>query len=179
MKRLSNIKIRKIISIVFVISLVFVLNSCGYKIGSLMHPQVKTIAIAPITNETLEPFASALMRQALCEQFQFDNSLKVKSILSSDFILYGKIFKIKTTATMEDSFDNSQTYRAAEWGVSVTFEFVVMIPGKKEPLIKRRRVTGFAKYQVAADQAVPRRRGIQQACRNAAEQAVVYTTEAW
>ena len=154
-------------------------GGCGYKMGSLMHPQVKSIAIAPITNETLEPFVSASMRGALCEQFQFDNSLKLKGLQSADCILYGKVIKVETTATSEDSTDNEQTYRAAEWQVAVEFEFIVSIPGRKEPLITRRRVIGSAKYQVMADQEVTRRRGVQQACRNAAQEAVVYTTESW
>jgi hypothetical protein len=165
--------------LVFSAILLFSLAGCGYKMGSIMHPQVKSIAVAPITNDTLEPFASAYMRGALCEKFQFDNSLKLKQLETADCILYGKIIEVKTTATMEDSVDNQQTYRAAEWRVAVIFEFVVMVPGRKKPLISKRRVSGSAKYQVAADQAVTRRRGVQQACRDAAEQAVVYTTEAW
>ncbi len=173
------ITIKNITSTLLLLTLVLALPGCGYKMGSIMHPQVKSIAIAPIKNDTLEPFASANMRQSLCEQFQFDNSLKLKQIPTADCILYGKIIEVTTAATMEDSVDNEQTYRAAEWRVSIVFEFVVMIPGRKKPLIKKRRVSGTAKYQVAADQAITRRRGVQQACRNAAEQAVVYTTEAW
>ena len=166
-------------SILLSMLIILTIGGCGYKIGSIMHPQVKSIAIAPVTNDTLEPFAAAQMSAALREKFQFDNSLKVKELQTADCILYGKIIEVKTTATMEDSTDGEQTYRAAEWRVAVIFEFVVMIPGRKKPLINKRRVSGAAKYQVAADQAITRRRGVQQACRDAAEQAVVYTTEAW
>ncbi len=169
----------KLILIPVLAVLLLPVGGCGYKMGSLMHQQVKSIAIAPITNETLEPFVSADMRGSLCEKFQFDNSLKIKDLQTADCILYGKIVDIVTNAVAEDSTDDQQTYRAAEWSVSVTFEFVVMIPGRKNPLINKRRVTGLADYQVMADQAVTRRRGVKQACRDAAEQAVVYTTEAW
>jgi len=172
-------KIISAIVLIFSIVVFSLITGCGYKMGSIMHPQVKSIAIAPVTNDTLEPFASAYMRGSLCEKFQFDNSLKLKQLGTADCILYGKIIEVNTTATMEDSVDNKQTYRAAEWSVSVIFEFVVMIPGRNRPLISKRRVSGSAKYQVAADQAITRRRGVQQACRDAAEQAVVYTTEAW
>jgi len=168
-----------IISALIILAVVSVSGGCGYHIGSLMHPQVKTIAIAPVTNDTLEPLAAAQMRKALCEQFQFDGSLKLKQLDTADCILYGRVIKVETTATSEDTSDNKQTYRAAEWSVAVTFEFVVMVPGRKKPLIDTRRVKGSARYQVMADQAVTRRRGVEQACRNAAEQAVVYTTEAW
>jgi hypothetical protein len=172
-------KYMNIISALTVFSVLFIISGCGYQMGSLMHPQVKSIAIAPIVNETLEPLASAQMRKALCEQFQFDSSLKLKQLETADCILYGRIIDVETTATSEDTYDNEQTYRAAEWSVQITFEFVVMVPGRKEPLVNTRRVTGSAKYQVMADQAITRRRGVEQACREAAEQAVIYTTEAW
>ena len=159
--------------------IIFYAGGCGYHMGSLMHPQVKSIAIAPITNETLAPFISADMRGALCSQFQFDNSLKLKDLKTADCILYGRVTEVKVNATSEDSSDNEQTYRAAEWQLNVTFEFMVMIPGREKPLISKRRVVGAARYQVMADQAVTKRRGIQQACREAARQAVIYTTEAW
>lgn len=161
------------------LSIIISSGGCGYKMGSIMHPQVKSIAIAPITNESIEPFVSADMRGALCEKFQFDNSLQVKDLKTADCILYGKVINVETTSVSEDSTDNEQTYRAAEWGVSVEFEFIVSIPGRKKPLISKRRVKGSAKYQVMADQEVTRRRGIKQACRNAAQEAVIYTTEAW
>jgi len=169
----------KITAMITLALIILCTGGCGYKMGSIMHPQVKSIAIAPITNETLEPFVSASMRGALTEQFQFDNSLKVKDLQTADCILFGKVIKVETTASAEDSTDNEQTYRAAEWQVAVEFEFIVSIPGRKEPLISKRRVKGTAKYQVMADQEVTRSRGVKQACRNAAQEAVVYTTEAW
>lgn len=154
-------------------------GGCGYHMGSLMHPQIKTIAIGPVKNETIAPFLSAYMRQALCEQFQFDSSLKLKGLKEADCVLYGKVTKIETRGVKEDSYDNLQTYRASEWQVTVTFEFVVAIPGKDKLMVNNRVVSGTAQFQVMADQAVTKVRGFQQACRDAAEQAVVYTTEAW
>ena len=155
------------------------IGGCGYQMGSLMHPQIKTIAIGPVKNETIAPFLSAYMRQALCEQFQFDGSLKLKGLEEADCVLYGKITKIATHGVKEDSYDNLQTYRASEWRATVTFEFVVVIPGKEKLMVNNRIVNGTARFQVMADQAVTKVRGFQQACRDAAAQAVIYTTEAW
>ncbi len=154
-------------------------SGCGYHLGSVMHPQVKTIAIAPIKNETLEEWATPCMRQALAEQFEFDNSLKVKTVEEADCVLYGRVTKIRTTGIGFDSTNNEQTYSPAEFGLEITFEFNVIIPGRSKSLINTRRVTGAAAYQVTADNEIARRRGIQMACRDAAQKAVVYTVEAW
>jgi hypothetical protein len=166
-------------TIILLILSMFYVGGCGYKIGYLMHPQVKTVAVAPVTNETLEPHVSAVLRGALCEQFQFDGSLKLKSLQEADCIVYGRVIEVKTIATADDSYDNKQTFRAAEWEVQVTFEYEVLIPGKLRPLISKRRVVGTAKYQIFVDAETTRRRGVMQACRNAAREAVIYTTEAW
>lgn len=154
-------------------------SSCGYHVGSVMHPQVETIAIAPMKNETLEEFATPSMRQALSEQFQVDNSLKLKTVEEADCVMYGRITKIKTTAIGFVSTNNEQTYTPGEFALEITFEFSVIVPGRSKPLIHTREVVGKAAYQVNADNEIARRRGIQMACRDAAQKAVVYTVEAW
>ena len=59
---------------------------CGYKFGSTMHPQITSVAVAPVTNETLSYNASAVLRQKLTELFTTDGSLKLKSIGNADTI---------------------------------------------------------------------------------------------
>ncbi len=174
-----KIKAKLPVALLAVTTSLTLLSGCGYHMGSLMHPQIKTIAIAPIKNNTLEPYGSAAMRAALCEQFQFDGSLKVVSLEKADCILYGRITQVTSKGTIDDSYDNKQTYRPSEWEVTIEFEFEVVIPGRKKPLVNKRVVAGSAKYQVMADQAVTRRRGLKQACINAARDTVVYTVEAW
>ncbi|OGV57920.1 MAG: hypothetical protein A2X45_20945 [Lentisphaerae bacterium GWF2_50_93] len=154
-------------------------QGCGYQVGSIMHPQVKTIAIATIKNDTIEAMATQYMRQALAEQFDIDHSLKVKSLEEADCIIYGRIVEVKTTSIGFDSSNNEQSYMPAEFALRITFEFVVIVPGREKPLINAREVEGVATYQVAADNDIARRRGVQQACRMAAQRAVVYTVEAW
>ena len=57
--------------------LFLLLGGCGYQVGSLMHPQVKTVAVAPVVNETVAYNVAAEMRGLLCECFITDGSLKL------------------------------------------------------------------------------------------------------
>jgi hypothetical protein len=155
------------------------LGGCGYRQGSLMHPQIHSIAIAPVKNETMEPMAGPFLQQSLREQFSLDGSLQVKELEEADCVLFGRIVEAKTTHTATDSRNDMQEYRAAEWVVRVTFEFVVIVPGRANELVPRRKVVGSAVYQVTTDPDTARRRGVMQACRNAAQTAVIYTVEAW
>lgn len=161
-------------------ALVPLLAGCGYyHMGSMTHPQLKTIGLAPVVNETLTPFATADMRGMLSEQFMFDGSLKVKEVKEADCILYCRITDIKTTESMTAGYDNEKNYQTAQWKVVVTAEFTVILPSHKEPLIPKRKVTGEALFEVYGDATAQQRRATKMACRAAAEMIVEYTTEAW
>ncbi|WP_176012167.1 LPS assembly lipoprotein LptE [Victivallis sp. Marseille-Q1083] len=154
------------------------LNGC-YHVGSIMHPQIHTIAIAPVENNTVAYNVSAEMRQLLSEQFMLDGSLKVVSLEEADCILYARVINVAFTEVSGDSYDNELTYRPKEWNVIVDSEFSVIIPGQAEPLVSTRKVSGNTDFQVQADMQTNRRRAILQAARNAAQTIVSYTTEAW
>ena len=167
------------LSALLILPLLF--SGCGYRIGarSLRHPQVKSIAIAEIKNDTLEMLAASVMRQQLCERFQFDGGLTLKNLGSSDCILYGKIISVTNRTIREDSMNNDVTFRPAEFQITVKLEYTVLIPGRGEPLIPKRTVSGSANYQILADPAISRANALKQACYNTAKLAVEYTTEAW
>ncbi|MBN2641622.1 MAG: hypothetical protein JXR78_08220 [Victivallales bacterium] len=155
------------------------LCGCGYQLGSLMHPQVKSIAISQVTNDTLFPYVSSEMRGALAEAFCVDGSLKVKNISTADCILHCKVTSISISEIAKTSTDDDRIFRAAEWRVTLAAEFVVIIPSMKDPLIAKRTVAGTADFQGFGDYNTMMRQGIRQAAFEAAKQMVEYTTEAW
>ena len=157
----------------------FLLSGCGYHMGSMMHPQIKTIAIAEIVNDTREPLLTAVMRNQLAAQFQFDNSLSLKTKDQADCVLYCRITKIESRTIRTSSTDDDRTYRPSEFQISITAEFTVLIPGKSEPLVAKRTVSASSNYQYNADPNVGRYYGMRQAAYNLANLIVQYTTEAW
>ena len=155
-------------------------TSCGYHMGSMMHPQIQTIAIADIRNDSREPLLTAFMRQQLAEQIMVDGSLKLVSKEKADCILYCHIANVQSRTVREDSDDGKQeTYRPSEINVTVNGEFTVLIPGRSEPLIPKRKISGNSNYQYESDPQITRISGLKQACYNFARMAVQYTTEAW
>ena len=160
-------------------ALLIMLSGCGYHFGHIMHPQIKTIAIAPLKNETLAYNVPAILRNTLCEAFMRDGALKVKSLREADCILYARVVKITYRETTPASFDDEVTYRPMEWRIWMTVEFTVIIPGNKEPLIKKQKVKADAIFQVQADFYVNRQRGIQQCSWHLARKMVQQVTEAW
>ena len=158
------------------------LASCGYyHMGSMMHPQIKTIAISTIRNDTREPLLTELARNQIAARFQSDNSLKLVSKEEADCILYVRL--VSSTTTMRRyrvSYNNEEDeYRPAEFRVSLTAEMEVLIPGRSEPLIRKRTVTGSANYEYNVDPQVGKYYGLRQACFDLGGMIVEYTTEAW
>lgn len=164
---------------VFFLFTVTMLTSCGYRMGSMMHPQIQSIAIAEIRNDTKEPLLTPVLRNQLAARFQFDNSLSLKSKETADCILYCRILKVTTTSVREDSVDGDETYRPSEFEISIEAEFTILIPGKSKPLISNRNVKTTAKYQYNADPNEGKYYGMRQCAYNLANLIVQYTTEAW
>ena len=160
-------------------SLLLLLSSCGYRFGHFMHPQVKSIAIAPVKNETLAYNVPAILRNNLAEAFMRDGALKVTSLREADCILYARVTKITYRETTPASFDDELTYRPVEWRIWMTVEFTVIIPGNKEPLIRKQKIKADSLFQVQADYFVNRHRGIEQCSWHLARKLAQQVTEAW
>ncbi len=154
-------------------------SSCGYHMGSMMHPQIRSIAVAEIKNDTPEPLLTALARQEISASFQTDNSLTLKSPEQADCLLYCRIISVKNRGIRYDSQLDDDDYIPAEFLITVEAEFTVLIPGRSEPLIRKRTVSGSAHYQYNADPQVGKYYGMRQACYQMARKMVEYTTEAW
>ena len=154
--------------------------SCGYyHMGSMMHPQIKTIAISTIRNDTREPLLTELARTQIAARFQSDNSLKLVSKEEADCILYVRLVNVTSSMLRYNPGYVEDEYRPAEFRVNLSAEMEVLIPGRSEPLIKKRSVSGGANYQYNVDPQVGRYYGLRQACYDLGGQIVEYTTEAW
>ena len=157
---------------------VILLSRCGYRVGYINHPQISSVAVAPVTNETLSYNASAILRQKLSEVFTTDGSLKLKSLSKADCIVYARILKVnysQNTGRISDDDD----FLPVEWQVKVDVEFSVVIPGRGKPLIGPVTVSGNAEFIADIDLENARTNALNQALFAASRTIVSNVTEAW
>ena len=154
------------------------LCGCGYRIGSLMHPQINSIAVAPVTNETVAYNLAPQVRSLLCETFQQDGSLQLKREGNADCIIYARVTNIKFASSTWSSTYDDENYVPTEWRVSVTIEYTVVIPGELKPLASGSE-TGSATFMTGADMETGRANGIRLAAFDAAKKIVHSVTEGW
>ena len=155
-----------------------ILGGCGYRIGSLMHPQINSIAIAPVVNETVAYNLAPQVRGLLCEVFQQDGSLQLRRESNADCILYARVTGISFSSVTWSSTYDDENYVPTEWNTRVTIEYTVVIPGELKPLAKG-KVTGTANFMTGADMEAGRTNGIRLAAFAAAKKIVHRVTEGW
>ena len=154
---------------------------CGYRIGvrGMMHPQIKSVAIAPIQNNTLEPLASDVLRMQLAGEFQRDGALKLKRLSNADCIVYAIITSVTNKTSSDASFDGGKNFTPAKFELKIKVKFKVVIPGSGTMLVKNGSAEGSATYEVLADPATARSSALKFACFHASQKIVEQITEAW
>lgn len=163
----------------FLLTAALLISGCGYRIGTLAHPQLHSVAVAPVTNETLTYNAAAILRSKLTESFVTDGSFKLKTISTADCIVYARILNVTFTDISGRISTSDDDFLPDEWKVVVDVEFSVIIPGRAKPLIGPRKISGTAEFVGEADLENARTNGVRQALYNAARVIVNNTTEAW
>lgn len=172
---------KKLFSLPMIIAaaaLLVLCSGCGYSIGYIAHPQLESVAVAPVVNETINYNASALLRNVLAEKFMTDGSLKLKSLKSADCIVYARILEVKYSST-DTLLSDSDPFIPSEWNAEVKVEYSVIIPGRAKPLISNAKATGKALFLREADLESARYNGMRQALNNAAATIVSNVTEGW
>lgn len=156
---------------------------CGYQIGSVGHPQLKSIAVAPVVNETLAYNLAAQTRNMLCERITVDGSMKLDAESTADCVLYARVTDVKfsesASSSMSRNRDGNDRYMPTQWQATLAIEYSVIIPGRLTPIISKRTVNGSALFMTGADIEVARTNGVRQAAYNAAKTIVNEITEAW
>ncbi len=154
-------------------------SGCSYHFGSMMHPQLKTIAIGNVVNDTTSFNAAAMVKGVLCEQFMLDGALRLVDRSDADCILFATISSV---AFSEVSYATNDTdddlFLPKEWRASVTINYSLIVPGRAAP-VQSGSVSGTADFQVQADMYTNQQQGVRQASREAAVQIVRRITEGW
>ncbi|MBE6358075.1 MAG: hypothetical protein E7057_02375 [Lentisphaerae bacterium] len=153
---------------------------CGYTVGSLGHPQLESVAVAPVTNDTLAYNAAATLRGLLCERVTTDGTMKLKSLESADCIIYAKVKKVSYNALNYGTLPNGDdTILANEWNCKVEVVFSLIMPGRGKPLFAERTVSGSSKFINGPNMETSRENALRQALFDAAKTVVSNITEGW
>ena len=167
--------------LLLVLAVSFLAGCSGYQVGHIMHPQIKTIAIGKIKNETDQPRLALFMKEKLKERFMQDASVKVVRLdQNPDIILNGKVvrYRVNFSGTVsQDEEDEDNGFFANISSASI--EFAYDVKTRKHWDVRKGRVSGSSEFTEIIDQLEEKRNALRRAAYEAAKETVIQITEAW
>ena len=151
---------------------------CGYRIGFTGHPQISSVAVAPVVNETLFYNAAGMLRSHLCERITTDGTYELRRESDADCVIHARVLNLKFSQ-LSWSAKEDEKYFPEYYQVTAKVEFSVILPGRVKPLIGPRNVTATAMFDHIIDLETARRNGVKQALWQAAKKVVDGVTESW
>lgn len=177
---------KQILTTLLLCATVSLISSCrGYQIGEIKHPQIDSIAIAPVKNMTARSRLSIDLQAGLRLAIQGDGTYKLKDSKLSDCIVHAKITKgvthgVGTSYRSNDKEDkDTSNYGTTMYKYLIEVEYTVLIPGRNRPLIQTTVVTGENRFTALADIEQSRGLAAKRAANDAAKKIIANITEAW
>jgi len=174
------VNIRKtIVAAAAAVSVLLISGGCGYRVGNIGHPELQSIAVAPVGNDTTIYNVGTQVRGILCEVFTTDGTMKLVSDSKADCILYAKVTEIAFAESANSGDNDEDDFVPDRWKVSIKLQYSVIVPGRLEPLVSNAKASGSAEFHAGADMEIGRLNGIRQAALSAAKDIVYGITERW
>jgi len=165
----------------FILLALFLLSSCSsYKVGHMMHPQIRTVGIGQIKNLTDQPKLSVYMIEKLKERFMQDASVKVVPVAEADIILTGEITRYDINAkgrSHQEEREKGQGFFSTIFSTSITFKYDVKT--RKGWNVLEGAVTDSADFTELIDQLEEKRNAFRRAAYEVSKKVVSEITEAW
>lgn len=163
-----------------ILAVLFLLTGCGYNVGYINHPQIKTVGIGKIKNLTDEPRLATYLRESLKERFMFDGSIKVVDSDKADIIINGEIinYNVNTAGSVSsDEREEGNGFFASIYRTTINFKYDVKT--KKKWDIQSTTASGYADYTELIDQQEEKRNSLKRASYEVSKEVVRNITEAW
>ncbi len=143
-----------------------------YSFSGSLAPHLKTVAVAQFDNRTAEFGVSEEMTDALIDEFQRDNSLKIADRNSADVLVEGEIIRLDDRA---GAFDQSE--RVQDFKLYITVKVKCSDQVKRQTLWEE-RITQWGAYDPSAGPD-SRLQGISEAIGKISQEVLNKTVAGW
>ncbi len=147
----------------------------GYRLGTTLPPNIKTVYVPTFINKTGEPMVDTEATKAAIQALQMDGSLKVSGMDEADSILEVTLFKIafEPLGFERDSRKTAREYRM------YFYADVLFKKAKTNEILSRKKVVGETTFVPTGDLAAAKRLALPKASRDLAHRIVEAVTEYW
>lgn len=162
----------------FVGLLLFLLPGCtGYRLGSMLPPDINTVFIPTIVNDTREPNVEGDITQALVEEIQKDGSLRiVNDETIADSILNVRLIDYRLQPI---DYDSLQETRANEYRLHLEAKVSLIRRATNEVIGEFPSVRGDTDFLFNGDLTTTKRNNLPRAADDLAHDIIERIVEAW
>ncbi len=167
---------RLLLTSILGLGLGLLISGCaGYRLGSMLPPDIKTVYVPTFINKTSELQLEVQTTQSLIEELQRDGSLRVVNQDQADVTL---------TVTLRNYRIQPVSYRSTERTTAREYRIllqaaIVMTRGNGSVVVDNPNVTGEYVFQVAGDISSSKLTGLPLASEDLAHNIVEKIVEYW
>lgn len=97
--------------IIFILTAMTIATGCGYRVGSLLPADIKTIAVPMFINSTPEPELEAILTNGIIREFIADGTLRIVEEKNADTLLLGEIIDYRREPLRYSKTEVTREYR--------------------------------------------------------------------
>ncbi|MDD5644566.1 MAG: LptE family protein [bacterium] len=124
---------------------VILLPGCGYKVGSVILDDYKTISIPVFRNETYQEDIETYLTNSVIGEFQKDGSLIVSDKKNADLLLKGRVISWRRTG---ERFEGDEYREVVEYQVEIIVAFDLIDQKTGDYIFKDHKIKGENTYFV-------------------------------
>lgn len=161
------------------LALTALLSGCaavGYNLGSMLPPEIQTVHVPNVVNQTNEPLIETEITRAVLDEIQRDGSLKLASPDLADALLEIAVTHYDIVPL---AFDSDRLTAAEEYRIFLTAGFRLTNLKTGEILAQSTGVRGDATFEFAGDLTSSKARGLPLAATDLANDIVQGVVEYW
>ena len=153
------------------------LNGCaGYRLGSMLPADVKTVHVAPFLNKTREPLVEIESTQKTIEEIQRDGSLSVAKKDVADAVLEVTIVDFELQPVR---YDTDRRTTARQYRMWLTANVVMKRTKDNTVIVDNPRVRGEYVFDMLGDLTSSKNRALPLAAEDLAHSIVETVVEVW
>ncbi|HBA85075.1 MAG TPA: hypothetical protein DCZ95_13365 [Verrucomicrobia bacterium] len=159
------------------VALMLGLTGCaGYRLGSMLPPDIKTVYVPTFINRTTEPMIETETTAAVIRQLQQDGSMKVVSSEEADAVLEVTVKNYELEPLAYSEVDKTT---ANEYRIRLTAAVVLRRLSPDEVVVEAPSVQGESTFLMEGDFTTSKQRGLPAAAADLAHSIVERVVEAW
>jgi hypothetical protein len=162
---------------ILIMSSILLLNGClGYRVGSTLPSNIKTIHVPTFVNQTSEPLLEVECTTAITQEIQKDGSLKIAEGSTADSILEGTMTKITLDSLV---FDNTRETATVEYRLTIHASIVLKDRLRDTVLVHNPDVIGETTFEIFSDLSSAKREAIPEAAEDLSRRIMDAILQSW